>query len=678
MKPAAPHPLSARRRTPSRALLASAAALALVLGGAGPAQATSTTAPQAATPRTVTVTLSPSDTATVSSRTPKTALRTQALSATSAQDRSYARFALPSDVDLTKPVTASLSVTVRYTTATAPGLDVFAERGSWSGSSLTYANRPSEGGDRLSRTAPQARTGAKLTVSLGDVAKTASKGQLSLRLSYRQKHVSTTFVRTGDGAPTVKLTYTPKSAATPTPKPSSPAPTASPTPTPTASSAPPASVDTGRKVFAHYFPPYPLSIDNKPADSDYYTRNYLAPDGENGKHAAYGGLLRDRPMPVAPSRSSSWKLDNLRHEVSQAKSAGIDGFTVNIMSVSGSNWDATKNLFAAAEREGGFAVVPMIDASAPVRSVDTATIADRLAELYRSSAAFRVGDRYLLSSFAAEKQSVDWWRAIIDRLQRVHRIPVTFQAVFLSASDANMSAFAGIADGFGNWGVRSEWHTRNGPDYAARAAAYGKTWIAPVSVQDYRPRAGVFAESGNTDNLRASWERAIGSDARYVQLVTWNDYSESTQFAPSADHGDAFLDISRPYLDWFHSGTQPRVTQDEAFLVHRTQFAGARPLLGSLLATPTLGGTTANPTDEVETVVYLTAPASVTVTVGGSARSFDAPAGRSVFTVPLREGSVSVKVTRSGKAVISLTSPYRVVGAPEVQDLSYYAVSSLG
>ena len=651
--------------------------LALVLGGAGTAQAAGTAAPQAATPRPVTVTLSPSDTATVSSRTPKTALRTQALSATSVQDRSYARFALPSDVDTTKPVTASLSVTVRYTTATAPGLDVFAERGSWSGASLTYANRPSESGDRLSRSAPQARTGAKLTVSLGDVAKTATKGQLSLRLSYRQKHVSTTLVRTGDGAPALKVTYTPKPrpAASPTPTPSTPA---SPTPAPTASSAPPATVDTSRKVFAHYFPPYPLSIDNKPADSDYYTRNYLAPDGENGKHASYGGLLRDRPMPVAPSRSSSWKLDNLRHEVSQAKDAGIDGFTVNIMSVAGSNWDATKNLFTAAERQGGFAVVPMIDVTAPVRNVDTATIADRLAELYRSSAAFRVGDRYLLSSFAAEKQGADWWRAIIDRLQRVHGIPVTFQAVFLNASDENMSAFAGIADGFGNWGVRSEWHTRNGPDYAARAAAYGKTWIAPVSVQDYRPRAGLFAESGNTDNLRASWERAIGSGARYVQLVTWNDYSESTQFAPSADHGDAFLDISRPYLDWFHSGAQPRVAHDEAFLVHRTQFAGSRPLLGSLLATPTLGGTTASPTDEVEAVVYLTAAARLTVTVGGSATTFDAPAGRSVFTVPLREGTVSATVTRSGKAVISLTSPYRVVGAPEVQDLSYYAVSSVG
>ncbi|WP_143025008.1 glycoside hydrolase family 71 protein [Microbacterium sp. cf332] len=620
------------------------------------------------------MTLSPSDTATVSSRTPKTVLRTQALSATSTQDRSYARFALPANVDTTKPVTASLAVTVRHTTATAAGVDVFAERGSWSSSTLTYANRPSEAGDRISRSVPTAKTGSRLTVSLGDVAQVSSKGQLSLRLSYRQKHVSTTFYRTGDKAPSLKVTYTPKPAATPTPTPTKPPSS----PSPTAQPAPPATVDTSRKVFAHYFPPYPVSIDNKPADSDYYTRNYLSPDGENGKHAQYGGLLRDRPTAVSPSSSSTWKLDNLRREVSQAKSAGIDGFTVNIMSVSGSNWDATKNLFTAAERQGGFSVVPMIDASASVRNTDPATIADRLAELYRSSAAFRVGDRMLLSSFAAEKQSVDWWSRIIDRLQRVHGVPISFQAVFLNASDANMSAFRNIAAGYGNWGVRTAWHTANGPDYAARAAALGKTWIAPVSVQDYRPRAGVFAESGNTDNLRASWQRAIDSSAQYVQLVTWNDYSESTQFAPSADHGDTFLDISRPYVDWFHSGTQPRVTQDQAFLVHRTQFAAAKPTLAHLLATPTLGGTSGSPTDEVEAVVYLTSPAVVTVTVGGTSTRFDAPAGRSVYTVPLRAGAVSATVERSGKKVVSLTSPYRVTDKPQVQDLSYYGVSSLG
>lgn len=56
----------------------------------------------------------------------------------------------------------------------------------------------------------------------------------------------------------------------------------------------------GKLVFAHYFTPYPLSLDNASADGDYYTRNYLNPGGESGKHEKYGGLLRDRPLPTPP------------------------------------------------------------------------------------------------------------------------------------------------------------------------------------------------------------------------------------------------------------------------------------------------------------------------------------------------------------------------------------------
>ena len=63
-----------------------------------------------------------------------------------------------------------------------------------------------------------------------------------------------------------------------------------------------------RLVFAHYFSPYPISIDNKARMSDYYARNYLQPSGEGGKFADVGGILRDRPMvrpPAAATGSST-------------------------------------------------------------------------------------------------------------------------------------------------------------------------------------------------------------------------------------------------------------------------------------------------------------------------------------------------------------------------------------
>src|SRR5699024_10403728 len=141
---------------------------------------------------------------------------------------------------------------------------------------------------------------------------------------------------------------------------------------------------------------------------DYYTRHYLDPQGEGGKHAAYGGLLRDRPLPVPPGPEPGWRLRNLEREVRQAKAAGIDGFVVDLLSPSGRNWDTTVQLFHAAEHVGGFSVVPMVDATSSFADQSPAAAADRLAELYRRPAAYRVGEEYLLSSFAAERKPVEW------------------------------------------------------------------------------------------------------------------------------------------------------------------------------------------------------------------------------------------------------------------------------
>src|SRR5271167_1049212 len=42
---------------------------------------------------------------------------------------------------------------------------------------------------------------------------------------------------------------------------------------------------SAKKVFAHYFTPFPRSLDNADPKSDYYSSQYLMPEGENGKFA---------------------------------------------------------------------------------------------------------------------------------------------------------------------------------------------------------------------------------------------------------------------------------------------------------------------------------------------------------------------------------------------------------
>lgn len=56
---------------------------------------------------------------------------------------------------------------------------------------------------------------------------------------------------------------------------------------------------------------------------------------------------------------------------------------------------------------------------------------------------------------------------------------------------------------------------------------------------------GVYDEANNSENLRLTWQQAIDGGADWGQLVTWNDYAEGTQFAPSV-HSGGRCSISPP------------------------------------------------------------------------------------------------------------------------------------
>lgn len=427
-------------------------------------------------------------------------------------------------------------------------------------------------------------------------------------------------------------------------------------------------------VFAHYFTPYPLSLDNQPADQDYYSRNYLTAQGENGKHAEYGGLLRDRPLPVEP-RSGDWQFANLQQEVRTAGEAGIDGFSVDILSLSGPNWDRVKLLLkAAASVDPGFRIMLMPDMTS--LHADPATLADALAGLARSSSVHRLGDgRLVVSPFKAEAHDPGWWSQLTTRLGQRYGIRTALVPLFLNYS-ANAERFAPISYGFSAWGSRSYAGQAGATADTALAHRLGKVWMQPVSVQDARPNQGIYDEAGNTATLRTSWGHAISDGADWVQLTTWNDYSEGSQLAPSTHNGYAYLDLSSYYLSRFKAGEWPRIVRDTVYLTSRVQFSATRPSPGAekLLMSPREG--TAPPRDMVEALTFLTAPADVDTVVGADRQSHRVAAGVRPTLVPLRTGWSSAVVRRDGHQVAEVTSRHPAESQVDVQDLQYYAATS--
>jgi hypothetical protein len=252
----------------------------------------------------------------------------------------------------------------------------------------------------------------------------------------------------------------------------------------------------------------------------------------------------------------------------------------------------------------------------------------------------------------------------------------------LNNDQAYRDSFAPISIGLGNWGSRNPMWNPPNVSYATspigRATAVhnlGKLWMQPVSVQDSRMHEGIYDEANNTQNLRDTWALARASRADWVLLPTWNDYTENSHIAPSALHGYAFVDLMAYYITWFKTGTAPSIVRDGVYLTHRRQPYAATPSYPQSILQKWRGGTP--PRDTVESLSFLTSPATVSINVGGVVTSCSSPAGVSTCLAPLRAGSVSVTVTRSGTAVTSVTSPAPVSAKPYVQDLEYVAASSL-
>lgn len=573
--------------------------------------------------------------------------RSPHLSVDKRQDNAYLKFDT-SDLLDGKILSAKLRVRTLTTNATRGGLVVHKSTAAWSGSLMSFKNRPRQLRASLNSKPARARAGRWLTARLDKLKGAVEGSTTAFRLSSAQRSTTSTFARKGRFKPQLIVKFLPSNGSPP----------------------------NEDKVFAHYFPPYPISIDNAAPASDYYARNYLTIDGEAGKHRSYGGLLRDRPLGRAPL-AGDWRAADMQTEVEQARTAGIDGFTLDLLATSGRLWDISEQLLDAADIRGGFDVIPNLDASSSgITSQSPDQIADALAKLYAHPSASQIDGKYALSSFYAEGAPVSWWSSVISSLKVRHAIDVNFIAVFNNASDENLRAIAPISYAFGNWGVRTAKGALNAPNLSAKAHAMGKKWMSPVAFQDARPKSGTYAEAGNTETLRATWSRAISDGADFVQMATWNDYSESTSFAPSQDHGYALLDISHYFLDSFTYGNSPPITSDHLYLTHRSQPWAARATSGINNMQPVLGGSSTAPRDTVEALVFLTSAAVVTVTSGSTSQDFSLSAGMSAVTLPLRPGTQAAQITRGGAVVKAITSGYPVTDSPYVQDLQYVAAGS--
>lgn len=459
-----------------------------------------------------------------------------------------------------------------------------------------------------------------------------------------------------------------------------------------------------KKVFAHYFTPYPISFYNDDPTNDTYVKSLLNPNGESGKHLAYGGLLRQRPIPSQPlasvacsststtypfSHPDCYMYKHMQTEVRNAIKGGLDGFTLDILGTSGDNWERTKSLLAACGSvDPGFKIMLMPDGNGSGVAKGYADFAAKMAGLAGDArfnkCLFKLDDgRLVVSPFKAENVGATYWKNFISVME-TKGYKIAFVPCFLNYG-ANVDAFASFSYGFSNWGNRNPGENGSLAKNIQDAHARGKIWMQPVSLQDERPNQSIYDESQNTDNYRITWNAATVNNAEWVQIPTWNDYSEGTEIAPSTHTGWSPLDIGAYYLIKYKTGSYPSIVRDTIYVSHRVQFANklpdpsggtTLPMINRGVKLPTKHPNSSPSRDKVEVLSFLTAPATVRLTINGVDQTLSVPAGVTPSLFNLATGSISAKVERSGQPVVSVSSPFTVKSSFMIQDEQYHFVSS--
>ncbi len=437
--------------------------------------------------------------------------------------------------------------------------------------------------------------------------------------------------------------------------------------------APDKAPKTGREVFAHWHF-FPISLDNRPSDGDYYSAEFLTPKNSSGEN--FGSLLRERPLPRPPRDTSSWVIDDMESDIHWALEIGVDAFLYNIINIDPKShlWQMLGYMLDAATRVGSaFRVAPNLDATLlahqPVAKIAAAikSISDHPMLLRRAAG------QLVLGAFAAETWPVENWTELFSDLAK-SGIKIEFLPTFLNVRGATPGHWK-IADVVSEWSGNYLDGVGNLDQTRAIVGGFEKSWCAPVWAQDFRPKNGIYGEAANSRLFREAWMSAINGSAERVQLITWNDYSESSAIRPSTGIQYSFYDLAAYYIDWFKSGRQPAILRDVLYYFHRVQ-----PTDGSALGTAQTAPFSLQwgrrPVNDIELLAFLTEAGELEIVIGGNVHRMSAAAGMTSMRAPLANGRPSFRLKRGGAIVIDFQSAYTIGDRAEFQNLLYHGGSS--
>ncbi|KAI0600987.1 glycoside hydrolase family 71 protein [Biscogniauxia sp. FL1348] len=385
--------------------------------------------------------------------------------------------------------------------------------------------------------------------------------------------------------------------------------------------------------------------------------------------------------------ASQWQKD-----ISEAQSAGIDGFALNI-GRDDSYTDTQLQLAydAASSVGGGFSVFLSFDMADSTKPWDVDRVSSLVNQYKSAGSQFKVNGLPVVSTFEGPTWS-DNWASVRSATGGIFLVPD-----WSSLGADGVGGRLSIIDGAFNWGAWPEKNQKTittGNDVAYKNVLQGKPYMMGVSPYFYTdlPAYSKNWYSSSDSLWYDRWKQVLEISPEYIEIITWNDYGESSyinepvqqQIVSGAEvYVDGFSHAAfRFVLPYFISAYKAgnadvAVPTEGAMAWYRTTPASLDGCSdGGTVWGQTGDASAAGGTSNVISVIALTnSPTSITVSVGGSSQTVgasDTIGKASFYQVPFDGKTGAVTITLNGK---STTGPEITNNCPSSGQINFNAVA---
>ncbi|HEY3333247.1 MAG TPA: glycoside hydrolase family 71 protein [Capsulimonadaceae bacterium] len=378
-------------------------------------------------------------------------------------------------------------------------------------------------------------------------------------------------------------------------------------------------------------------------------------------------------------------LDAYEKEIQAAQRRGIDGFALNcggwLSNDPQYRFRVVKFYEAAAALNSGFKLFISADFNGPLKNSD---VADMINTFRSHPNQLMYDGKPVLSSFGGEILGPKRTESCAgeEMVAFVHQQGAVFVPYYYprpnisevpkqSHIDQVFDSFPDL-DGYFYFGAAG-----SGPAMAESNRLLAKKWIGAGKIYMgsvtpfYRGYGGNFRLTATRgfEAMQQEWMAAIEGHATWVEIVTWNDFMESTYVGPidtpevvapalKFDFRQphvAYLDCSRYYIDWFKNGAPPKIKTDSIYYFYQLHPKALKAVIAN---DPTQLGRPSG-ADKLEDKVYvtlmLTKPAELTIYSGETSQTFPVDAGVNNIEMPFAPGPQRFVLARGKKTLIDKT-----------------------